>query len=111
MGTLTDELRRRLDVPVDLVPDTLLDAALAVAADSVGMWLDPDPVVQQRYQANIDEATVQLAVKVWDTSVRGVSGMDAAGEWQMPSPAATPGLVRSVFGVLGPAMASGGVSV
>jgi len=108
---LTDELRRRLDVPADLVPDALLDATLEVAASSVGMWLDPDPLIQAQYQANIDEATVQLAVKVWDTSVRGVSGMDAAGEWQMPTPAASPGLVRSVFGVLGPAMASGGVSV
>ena len=40
----------------------------------------------------------------------GVS--DAAGEWlTLPAPAATPGLVRSIFGTLGPALATGGVSV
>jgi hypothetical protein len=110
MNTLTDELRRRLDVPAALVPDELLEHQLEVAGNSIAPWLgvhvDPHP-----FQANIDEATLQLAVKLWDLSGNGVSGQDAAGEWMMPAPTASPGLVRSVFGALGPALATGGLSV
>lgn len=110
MSALTDELRRRLDVPVDLVPDARLDQALLVAGNLVEPWrgvhVEPDP-----FQANVDEATVQLAVKLWDVAARGATSMDAMGEFLAPAPAATPGLIRSIFGALGPAMNTGGVSV
>ena len=108
---LLAELRRRLDVPADIVGDELLTHMLDVAGALIGPWLaapgvDPDP-----YADLVDEATVELAVKVYDAGSRGLVGVDAAGEWTMPAPAATPGLVRSVFGVLGPALATGGLSV
>ncbi len=110
MGADTDELRRRLDVPVDLVPDALLDQVLLVADHNITPWvdgtLDPHP-----YQANIDEAVLQLAVKLWDVSGRGVAGVDVVGDFLAPPPSASPGMVRSVFGTLGPALLTGGVSV
>lgn len=109
MTAATDELRRRLDVPIDLASDQLLDATLAVAGNAIDPWVSPDPI--NAYQANIDEATFQLAVKIWDISNKGINSQDAAGDWLSVPPAATPGLVRSIFGVLGPAMATGGVSV
>lgn len=121
---LLAELRRRLDVPEDLVSDELLRHLLDVSAGLIQPWLSgpvpwlwlsapvepeesPDPALAPL----IDEATVELAVKVYDVSPRGVATMDAGGEWILPSPSATPGLVRSVFGVLGPALATGGISV
>lgn len=105
---LLAELRRRLDVPVDLVSDELLQHYLTSAGLLIGPWLVADPAPYQRL---VDEAMVELAVKLYDVAPRGVASMDAAGEWVMPSPSATPGLVRSVFGALGPALATGGVSV
>lgn len=111
MTALTDELRRRLDVPEDLVSDALLDTALAVAGNDIQPWLSPVTVDPNPLQPNIDEATLQLAVKIWDISNRGINSQDAAGDWLSVPPAATPGLVRSIFGVLGPALHCGGVSV
>jgi hypothetical protein len=130
MTAATDEMRRRLDVPVDLVPDALLDQFLANAAQLIAPWVatttpaartTTDPyadvytdlyaVVDPMYWGLVDEATVQLALKIWDVSTRGAVGMDAVGEFLAPAPSATPGLVRSVFGVLGPAMTTGGISV
>lgn len=105
---LLAELRRRLDVPVDLVPDELLGHLLTSAETLIWPWLVADP---SPYEELVDEATVELAVKLYDVSSRGVASMDAVGEWVMPAPAATPGLIRSVYGVLGPALATGGVSV
>ncbi len=111
MSALTDELRRRLDVPVDLVSDEILDGFLAVAGNNIRPWMAPETVNPNPFQANVDEATLQLAVKLWDISNKGVNPQDGAGDWIAPPPAATPGLIRSVFGVLGPALATGGVSV
>lgn len=114
MSDAIDELRRRLDVPADLVPDELLASALAVSRELILPWVSPEncPPTSNTYETLIDEATLQLAVKVYDVSGRGVATMDAGGEWViMPAPSATPGLVRSVFGVLGPALATGGISV
>lgn len=105
---LVPELRRRLDVPVDLASDVLLQHFVDVAAADVGPWLVADPAA---YQANVDEATVQLAVKMWDTQARGVGGYAPDGQWAMPAPSSSPGLVRSVFGALGPALRAGGASV
>ena len=111
MSGLTDELRRRLDVPADLVADSLLDAILDVAIVNVEPWLAPDLDTRQAHQPNITEAVLQLAVKLWDVSNKGTTGLDPTGDWTTPAPAATPGLVRSVFGTLGPALHTGGLSV
>jgi len=107
---LTDELRRRLDVPVDMVPDPLLESVLQVAGTMLAPWLVP-PDQQEFLLPNIREATVQLAVKMWDVQGRGATTMDAVGEFLTPAPTASPGMIRSVFGVLGPALNLGGVSV
>jgi len=82
-----------------------------VASNNVAPWVTVVTTPPHPHQANIDEATYQLAVKLWDASTKGTTSMDAMGEFTVPSPSATPGLVRSVFGVLGPAMTTGGVSV
>lgn len=105
---LLAELRRRLDVPDTLVPDALLTHFLDVATASLQPWLVEDATA---YQANVDEATLQLSCKLWDTSTSGVAMFSPDGQWQAPSPSASPGLVRSVFGALGPALSMGGVSV
>lgn len=105
---LLAELRRRLDVPEDLVDDELLTHFLDVAAADLAPWLVEDTAP---FQGNVDEATLQLACKVWDASTRGLAGFTQSGEWLSPAPSATPGLVRSVFGALGPALSMGGLSV
>jgi hypothetical protein len=107
----TDEVRRRIDVPADFVSDAQLDAILLVAGNAILPWLGSPVINPHPYQANIDEATIQLAVKLWDVSAKGVAGVDAVGDFTMPAPSATPGLIRSVFGVLGPALGTAGVSV
>lgn len=105
---LLAELRRRLDVPTDLVDDETLTHFLDVAIADLAPWLVEDP---SPFQANVDEATLQLAVKMWDTSTRGVAMLTPDGQWTAPTPSASPGLVRSVYGALGPALHAGGVSV
>lgn len=105
---LLAELRRRLDVPATAVPDDVLTHMLDVATVGIVPWLDPDRPTPDPNQAAVDEATVQLAVKLYDTAPRGV--VDPYGE-VMPGLSATPGLVRSVFGALGPALHTGGLSV
>lgn len=105
---LLQELRRRLDVPIDLAGDALLQHFLDVATAGISPWLVDDPAA---YPAAVDEATVQLAVKLWDTSTHGVAGASPDGQWMTPAPSASPGLVRAVFGALGPALKTGGVSV
>ncbi len=105
---MTTELRRRLDVPTDLADDALLAHFLDVSMQALSPWLVEDVAP---WQANVDEATLELAVKVWDSSARGMAAFSSDGQWVAPSPSATPGLVRSVFGALGPALAMGGLSV
>lgn len=108
---LVGELRNRLDVAPDIATDDQLQHVLDVAAAAVDPWITPADVPPHPQQASIDEAIVQLAVKVWDAGVRGLIGVDQTGEWTVPSAAATPGMVRAVFGVLAPAMPTGGVAV
>ena len=105
---LLAELRRRLDVPTSALSDELLDHMLDVSLNALTPWLIPTTVSPNPYQANVDEATVQLAVKLVDASPRGL--VDADG-YLTPTMSATPGLVRAVFGALGPALAKGGLSV
>jgi hypothetical protein len=105
---LLAELRRRLDVDAAALPDELLTHMLEVSAALIAPWLAPERIDPDPLQPLVDEATVQLAVKVIDVSPRGVITPD--GELLLPA-SATPGLVRSVFGVLGPALHTGGLSV
>jgi hypothetical protein len=109
MGVSVDGLRRRLDVPPELVDDAYLIACLDVAQEGISPWLAPDAYTL--YPASVAEWTYQLAVKVWDTGTKGTSSVDAVGEFMMPAPSATPGLIRSTFGVAGPALKQGGLSV
>lgn len=106
---LLAELRARLDVPADLVSDEKLNHLLDASEGVVDGWLIPD--ARLLYPANVDEGVVQYAIKLYDTGVRGVAAYTGEGEWVAPSPSASPGLPRSVFGALGPALATGGVSV
>ena len=99
---LLTELRRRLDVPTTVLSDEVLDHMLDVATSCIDPWLVDDPTP---YAANVDEATVQLAVKIVDASPRGI--VDALGDLYTPPWAH----IRAVFPVLGPALATGGLSV
>jgi hypothetical protein len=56
-------------------------------------------------------AVTGLAVKLWDTSTRGTVGMDAVGDFTMPSPSATSGLVNSVAALWLPLTLTGGVVI
>lgn len=58
-----------------------------------------------------EEALYQLAVKVWDAGTKGLADMGPTGDFTVPGPAATSGLYRSVLGILGPVMPSGGVVI
>ena len=101
---LVVELRRRLGVGAE-VDDAQLGHVLHVATDNLAPWLVDDPTM---WQASVDEATVQLAVMVFDTQTRGMVGVDVDGDYTLPAARATPGMVRGVFGVLGPALRWGG---
>ena len=103
----TDELARRIHVvypggPLDVQLDHTVDTAVELLAGHV------DDTRAGLYPNAWVEAVTQLAVKIWDTSARGLAGMDAVGEFTYPAPAATPQMVTSVFGVLAPCMTTGG---
>lgn len=108
---LTVELRDRLDLAPDVATDAQLDHVITVAEVALTPWLAVVEESPYPYRDNVDEAVVQLAVKLWDAGNRGVVDTSTTGDWTIPAPAATPGLIRSVFGALGPALAAGGVSV
>jgi len=103
--TNVDELRRRLGVDSS-TPDTLLQTCLNVATVPIDQRCDP--TLALAYPDNYREGVYQLAVKVWDTGSRGLSGADVDGFMQAPTFQATAGMVRSVYGVIGPCMPTGG---
>lgn len=105
---LLAELRRRLDVPATIVPDAVLTHFLDVAGAAVAPWLIPDPAP---YTSSVEEATIQLAAKLYDLAPHGVSAMSPDGTYTLPAASAAPGLVRAVFGALGPALRFGGLSM
>lgn len=98
---LLTELRTRLDVVSADVPDARLQWCLDVAAEMIDAT---EPVVAGPL---VDEATVQLAVKVYDLGSRGTVSLDPSGEWVAPAPSATRGLINAVAGILAPATAVG----
>lgn len=101
-----DEVRRRLDLVSDTtnLPDALLGHIVDVATALVDQWVPSF----NRSGAVYDEATVQLAVKVYDVSGRGTIAVDPTGEYVAPSPAATAGMVRSVWAYIQPLTDTGG---
>lgn len=95
---LLAELRRRLDVEAEHVPDEVLSHFLAVSTGLV----DSHVPSHNRAGALYDEAILQLAVKVSEISGRGTIAVDPSGEFLAPSPSATAGLVRSVWAYIAP---------
>lgn len=102
---LLEELRRRLDVDEVTIPDDILTWCLNVSTAMIDEWKP------EGNRILVDEATVELAVKVYDLGGRGGVTMDPAGEWVAPAPTATAGLINSVMGILGPALPTGGAII
>ena len=102
---LLEELRRRLDVDEVTIPDDILQWCLTISAAMIDEW---NPTGNRWL---IQEATIELAVKIYDLGGRGTVSMDPAGEWVAPAPTATAGLINSVMGILGPALPTGGAII
>ena len=101
------ELRRRLGATSEDVPDTVLQGCLDVASAVI----DPRctlPLVNANPSA-YTEGCYQLAVKVFDTQSKGVTAMTPDGYYETPTASATSGMVRAVYGVLGPVLRNGGL--
>lgn len=92
------EVRRRLDVTTTQVSDDILNHFIDTATEAVDGYVPED----NRTAVAYTEGIIQLAVKMYDTSARGTVSVDAAGEFITPAPAATPGLIRSIWGIIGP---------
>jgi len=94
------EVRRRLDMVADTtnLPDALLGHIIDVSEGLLAQWVP----TYNRTGPVYDEATVQLAVKVYDVSARGTIAVDPAGEFVAPAPSATAGLVKSVWAYVAP---------
>jgi hypothetical protein len=108
IADLLAEFRRRIDVSQAQVPDATLTHFLDVAEAGIEPWIIDDPTP---YASNVEEATLQVAVKMWDVAARGVTSLSPSGDYTLPAASATPGLVRSAFPALGPALYMGGLSV
>lgn len=102
------EFRRRVDVTPSQVSDATLQHFLTVSDACIAPFLvlDPSP-----YRANVEEGTVQLAVKMWDVAARGVTSLSPSGEYTLPAASATPGMLRACFPALGPALRMAGLSL
>lgn len=102
------EIARRLDMTADTPTLALIGQADTVARGMLDRITDPAKVyaMPEVYL----EAIYQLVCKVWDTSRRGMVTTDALGELDF-SAVATPGLIRSVFGVAQPVLARGGAVI
>lgn len=92
------EVRRRLDVSVDQMPDPLLQHFIDSSTEVIDQYVPSHRRAGSAYK----EGVIQLTIKVVDTSTRGTVSMDPSGEYMVPSPSATAGLVRSVWGLIGP---------
>lgn len=105
-----DELRSRLGVGAE-TPDTQLGVALDVAEELVRTYL-PEQPTGWGTQTLVDEAVLQLAVKVWEVQPRGGTALDLAGGFDTAyNPTATAGLVRSVWAYIQAAHPAGGLTV
>ena len=102
-----DGLARRLNIPYPggaLDPE--LDATMAISESLLAGHVD---VALVTLEPGLWAAAVtSLAVKVWDTSTKGAVGMDAMGEFELPAPSATAGLVNAVAAYWHPLTLTGG---
>jgi hypothetical protein len=108
LATLSvDELRRRLAVDPTDAPDPVLESCLSVASANI----DPrcDLRLVNDYPDAYREGCYQLAVKVFDTQSKGATSMTPDGYYEAPSLSATSGMIRAVYGVLGPCLRTGGL--
>jgi hypothetical protein len=101
-------LRARLDADPSWVTDAQLDAALDVARELVGNEVGQDG--DYSTSPAVREAIYQIAVKVYDLGTRGVQNVDLDGSPDPPAMPATAGLIRTVRGLLLPAMPTGGLT-
>lgn len=87
---------------IGIVADTRVQACINAAH---ALWADDvDMVRLTRHPDAWTEAITQLAVKIYEAGTRGMSQYDDSG-WEMPAPAATSGLRRSVLGLISPCLA------
>ena len=102
-----DETARRLQVTYPGGPlDAQLEAAVTVAVVLLAGHVD-----EALATANAQtwaEAVTALAVKVWDAGSKGTVGLDVAGDWTMPTPSATAGLINATAGLWHPLTLTGG---
>jgi hypothetical protein len=92
------EVRRRLDVSSTHLSDDILAHWINTATEAVDAYVPS----YNRSAYGYTEAVIQLACKIADTSARGTISVDPAGEYVSPAPAATAGLIKSVWGLIGP---------
>ena len=102
-----DGLARRLNLPYPGGPlDLELEATMAV---SEGMLIGHVDEALVTLQLGLWAAAVTaLSVKVWDTSTKGAVGMDAVGEFELPAPSASAGLINAVAAYWHPLTLTGG---
>jgi len=101
-----DELARRLQITYPGAVDAQLQSAMTVAVVLLAGHVDEDlAMLAPEVWA---EAVTGLAVKVWDAGNKGTAGLDVAGDWTMPTPSATAGLVNAVAGLWHPLSLTGG---
>lgn len=102
-----DELARRLNITY---PGGLLDDQLTTVVGVASALLEGhvDEALVSARPVLWGEAVTELAVKLWDAGAKGAVGMGPTGEWDMPSPSATAGLVNAVAAVWHPLTLTGG---
>lgn len=102
-----DELARRLQVTY---PGGSVDAQLesAMTVSVVLLAGHVDELLAANSPEVWAEAVTGLAIKVWDAGNKGTAGLDVAGDWTMPTPSATAGLVNAVAALWHPLSLTGG---
>ena len=99
LASAVAELRTRLAVTQEDVPDSVLDRCLKVATSMIDPYVDP----HHRYSLLYGEAVQCLSVRIFEERAAGRGGVDAAGEYDFQYlPGATSGMVRSVWAYIGP---------
>jgi len=93
-----DEVRLRLDVTSGQWSDDRLTHFINTATELI----DEHVPTYNRDKFGYTEGIIQLAVKIADTSARGTIAVDPTGEYVAPAPSATAGLIRSIWGLIGP---------
>jgi hypothetical protein len=93
------ELRTRLSVTPLTLPDEVADRCLIVAAAMIDTYVPVGNRTDPRYA----EGVQALAVRVYEERVRGRVGVGPDGEpVEEYTPGPTEGMVRSVWGYIGP---------